>query len=88
LLVFYLRIYIEERDIIITNLNTVRLRWLKKDDKHQQVAAAAAVEDSMTLPVYLNSSRKDVLFSAEFKLAAGQKQAALIEKGVAIIANA
>ena len=38
----------------------------------------------ITLPVYLNANRKDVLFSAEFRLASGQSQAAIVEKGVAV----
>lgn len=41
----------------------------------------------ITLPVYLNANRKDVLFSAEFRLASGQSQAAIVEKGVAVVAN-
>jgi len=42
----------------------------------------------ITLPVYLNANRKDVLFSAEFRLAQGQSKAAIVEKGVAVVANA
>ena len=29
-------IYIEERDVIVTELSTVRLRWIKKSDEKQQ----------------------------------------------------
>ena len=29
-------IYIEERDVIVTELSTVRLRWIKKSDEKQK----------------------------------------------------
>ncbi len=78
------QIYIEERDVIVTDLSMVRLRWVKKEEGGQHQAAAA---DIITLPVYLNSNRRDVLFNADFHLGQGQRQALFIEKGVALIAN-
>jgi len=78
-------VYIEERDVIVSELSTVRLRWINKSDEKQNRAAEQAV---ITLPVYLNANRKDVLFSAEFRLAQGQSRAAIVEKGVAVVANA
>ena len=33
-------IYIEERDVIVTELSTVRLRWIKKSDEKQKAEQA------------------------------------------------
>ena len=55
---------------------------------HQLNSHDLGLQAVITLPVYLNANRKDVLFSAEFRLASGQSQAAIVEKGVAVVANA
>ena len=33
-------VYIEERDVIVSELSTVRLRWINKSDEKQNRAAA------------------------------------------------
>merc|ERR1719188_502233 len=45
-------VYLEERDVIVTELSTVRLRWIKKTDEKQKKQDA-----TITLPVYLNANR-------------------------------
>ena len=38
-------IYLEERDVIVTELSTVRLRWIKKtDEKQKKQARMTAVQ--------------------------------------------
>ena len=41
----------------------------------------------MTLPVYLNSTRSELLFSVELELAEGEADYAFYERGVAFIAS-
>ena len=55
---------------------------------HRLIQVLPLQQAVITLPVYLNANRKDVLFSAEFRLAQGQSRAAIVEKGVAVVANA
>jgi len=42
---------------------------------------------SISLPVYLNATRSDVLFQADFELAPGQDQYIFHERGVALVAS-
>ena len=43
-------VYIEERDVIVSELSTVRLRWINKSDEKQNRAAEQA-RDHTAIPV-------------------------------------
>merc|ERR1712241_455006 len=64
---------------ISTNLHLTRLRWIKKSD----LPDAAKI----VLPVYLNSTRKDLLFTVDLQIKQGQRIHEFHERGVAIIAS-
>merc|ERR1712038_1275238 len=64
---------------ISTNLRLTRLRWIKKSD----LPDAAKI----VLPVYLNSTRKDLLFTVDLQIKQGQRIYEFHERGVAIIAS-
>lgn len=61
---------------IITELPTARFRWFLEKD---------CPKNTFTLPVYLNSNRTEILFSAQFQVEDGEDM--FIQKGVALIAN-
>ena len=70
---------------IMTDLHVARLRWLNKS----QIPPEFAKEKGKTvkLPVYLNATRSEVLFTADFAVAPDQNQQAYYERGVALIAS-
>jgi len=70
---------------IMTDLHVARLRWLNKS----QAPSSDLVrkEKTINLPVYLNATRSDVLFTANFAVANEQNEQAFYERGVAIIAS-
>ena len=67
---------------IITDLHTARLRWLLRSQVPDKCPGR-----SISLPVYLNATRSDVLFQADFELAPGQDQFTFHERGVALVAS-
>ena len=68
---------------IVTDLQAARLRWLVKNPDRKVEATGKTI----TLPVYLNATRSDVLFKADFTLAPDQDQFTFHERGVALIAS-
>merc|ERR1719481_1759741 len=64
---------------ISTNLHLTRLRWINNTE--------ASAANLIQLPVYLNSSRANLLFTVDLPLAEGQKKSDFHERGVAIIAS-
>jgi len=64
---------------IITPLHLTRLRWIRNTEGR----AANLIQ----LPVYLNSSRANLLFTVDLPLAQGQRMTDFHERGVAIIAS-
>merc|ERR1719347_1335820 len=64
---------------ISTNLHLTRLRWIRNTEANSN--------NLIELPVYLNSSRANLLFTVNLPLAAGQKKTDFHERGVAIIAS-
>jgi len=64
---------------ISTNLHLTRLRWVRNTEGDSGLL--------IQLPVYLNSSRANLLFTVNLPLAAGQKKTDFHERGVAIIAS-
>merc|ERR1719347_776273 len=67
---------------IVTDLHTARLRWLLRSQVPDKCPGR-----SISLPVYLNATRSDVLFQADFELAPGQDQYTFHERGVALVAS-
>ena len=84
---------------ISTNLHLTRLRWIKKSDSkclhmyHKFIVISDKTLTSVTdaakivLPVYLNSTRQNLLFTVELPIKEGQKIHEFHERGVAIIAS-
>ena len=81
---------------ISTNLHLTRLRWIKKSEcelSHLSncilLPLLFAVSDAakIVLPVYLNSTRQNLLFTVDLPTKAGQKIHEFHERGVAIIAS-
>ena len=69
---------------IMTDLHVARLRWLNKN----QLPSGSIRKDKMiNLPVYLNATRTDVLFTAHFAVAHDQQEQTYYERGVALIAS-
>jgi len=64
---------------ISTNLHLTRLRWVRNTEGDSG--------SLIQLPVYLNSSRANLLFTVNLPLASGQKKTDFHERGVAIIAS-
>jgi len=64
---------------ISTSLHLTRLRWIKKSELSGTV--------KIVLPVYLNSTRLQILFTVDLPLKEGQKVHEFHERGVAIIAS-
>ena len=69
---------------IMTDLHVARLRWL---NKNQTSKDAKKQERTINLPVYLNATRSDVLFTADFALSQGENEQVYYERGVALIAS-
>ena len=68
---------------IMTDLHVARLRWLNKN----QIQGSTRKDKIINLPVYLNATRTDVLFTANFAVAQDQKEQVYYERGVALIAS-
>ena len=68
---------------IMTDLHVARLRWLNKN----QLPNVTKKERIINLPVYLNATRSDVLFTANFAVAHDQQEQVYYERGVALIAS-
>ena len=68
---------------IMTDLHVARLRWLNKN----QLPNVTKKERIINLPVYLNATRSDVLFTANFSVAHDQEEQVYYERGVALIAS-
>lgn len=82
---------------ISTNLHLTRLRWIKKSDSKcfdlgraiVYITYLSSVTDAakIVLPVYLNSTRQNLLFTVELPIKEGQRIHEFHERGVAIIAS-
>jgi len=63
---------------ILTTLHLTRLRWVKSEDEFS---------DRLELPVYLNSTREQLLFTVDLPMAQGENIFEFRERGVAIVAS-
>lgn len=71
---------------IVTDLQAARLRWLRKGSVMGSSSSGVS-KSQITLPIYLNATRSDVLFKADFTLAEDQNLLTFHERGVALIAS-
>ena len=65
---------------IMTDLHDVTLRWIRCFNSEDE-------SEKLTLPVYLNSTRSDLLFTVDLKVAPNQDPHSFYERGVALIAS-
>jgi dynein heavy chain 1 len=66
---------------VLTDLPDVALTWVKVDPK------VNLQDGKITLPVYLNSTRREQLFTVELKMVKQQDKYNFYERGVAILAS-
>jgi len=64
---------------ILTKLHLTRLRWVRSPRDES--------ESTIALPVYLNSTREDLLFVVDLPITQGEKRHEFKERSVAIIAS-
>jgi len=64
---------------ILSDMPSVALTWVKSDP--------TVHEGKITLPVYLNSTRDDLLFTVDLKIVNKQDKYSFYERGVAILAS-
>ena len=69
----------------MTDLHVARLRWLNKNQTSTD--SNKKQERTINLPVYLNATRSDVLFTANFAVSQGKNEQDYYERGVALIAS-
>jgi len=66
---------------VLSDLPQVALSWIKIDPK------VNLKEGKITLPVYLNSTRDELLFTVDMKMVKQQDKYSFYERGVAILAS-
>lgn len=66
---------------VLSDLPDVTLTWVKHDPK------VNLQEGKILLPVYLNSTRDDLLFTVDMKMVKQQDKYSFYERGVAILAS-
>ena len=64
---------------IMTDLPMVTLLWVRLE--------AVVDTTKITLPVYLNATRTDILFTIDLNMAANQNAHSFYERGVALLAS-
>lgn len=64
---------------IMTDLPTTLLRWVRVGPDHRST--------KLTLPVYLNSTRGELLFTVDLAVAPGQDPHSFYERGVAVLTS-
>lgn len=64
---------------IMTDLPTTLLRWVRVGPDHRST--------KLTLPVYLNSTRAELLFTVDLAVAPGQDPHSFYERGVAVLTS-
>ncbi|CAG9116960.1 unnamed protein product [Plutella xylostella] len=68
---------------IMVDLPLTVLTWIRGPED----PSAGAGGNSLTLPVYLNSARSELLFTVRLPVAAGQEPHAFYERGVALLTS-
>lgn len=70
-------------DTIITDLTDIRLQWLKVDQSNPRQVGS----NDVSLPVYLNQTRCDLLFTVDMATSGAVPGRSFYERGVAFIAS-
>lgn len=66
---------------MMTDLSLTRLRWTR-------LQGAEQVQDgTVTLPVYLNANRTEILFTVDLNVAKPEEKLSFYERGVALVAS-
>ena len=65
---------------ILTDLQVTLLKWVRKSSHSHK-------EDKILLPVYLNSTRSELLFTINLNIAPNQDSHSFYERGVAILTS-
>ncbi|KPM05539.1 dynein heavy chain, cytoplasmic-like protein [Sarcoptes scabiei] len=75
------KLYVSKR--IVTPLPFTSFKWLKSSG----VAEESESKSSITIPVYLNSTRSELLFSVDMELGENQEEYMFYERGVALVCS-
>ena len=70
-------------DTIITDLPDIRLQWLKIDPANPPVVSG----NDVSLPVYLNQTRRILLFTVDMSTSGAVPGRSFYERGVAFISS-
>ena len=65
---------------IMSDLSLTRLRWSLMQQQKSSIG-------KVTLPVYLNANRSEILFTVQLTIAKPEEELSFYERGVAIIAS-
>lgn len=65
---------------IMSDLPMTRLRWMRNQEHKTD-------QSKVTLPVYLNSTRAEILFTVQLTVANAKEELRFYERGVAILAS-
>jgi len=66
---------------VLSDVPDIALSWVKQDPK------VNLKDGKITLPVYLNSTRNELLFTVDMKMVKQQDKYSFYERGVAILAS-
>lgn len=66
---------------MMTDLPLTRLCWTRASASQQQQAGM------VTLPVYLNANRTEILFTVDLTVAKAEEEMSFYERGVALLAS-
>ena len=69
---------------MMTDLALTRLRWTRAPPQQQLPQNQAGV---VTLPVYLNANRTEILFTVDLQVARPEEEMSFYERGVALLAS-
>lgn len=64
----------------MTDLHVIMLRWMR-------CSSAESKTSKLSLPVYLNSTRTELLFTVDLNIAPSQDPHSFYERGVAILTS-
>ena len=70
-------------DTIISDLADIRLQWLKIDQANPRSIGS----NDVSLPVYLNQTRRELLFTVDMTTSGAVPGRSFYERGVAFIAS-
>lgn len=66
---------------MMADLTLTRLRWVRAQPAQKSQAGV------VTLPVYLNANRSEILFTVDLQVASADEELSFYERGVALLAS-